>query len=203
MATAMLWGAAWSTYVMSYGMLADEWVVPGAEEPRISTLFVVLNVCVVGPGLAFPFLAFVAPPTQNVDWAEEACAAVLALAIYDVLFWALHRLCHANAFLFRHVHYWHHKWKHTTHASSALDAHPLEMIFVNVLPFLFALWATGVTQLTCAALLVVGSATTQWTHSDLRSYHELHHSRGDCNFGTMIWMDTLAGTKRTQSEKRE
>jgi len=122
----------------------------------------------------------------------------------EVLFYAMHRLAH-HRLLYRHVHKIHHEW--TAPIALASDyCHPLEHIFVNVLPniaygiffdsdpFSFLVW------------WIISYLGSQTNHSGYRfpmadlsqeaqpNFHDLHHEKFNTNYGSMGFLDWLFGT---------
>lgn len=169
---------------------------PACVSTRASVAVTAFNVAIVGPALATWFLTVAVAPLSAGDcvaWRQYAAAAGAAL-LYDLMFWALHSVCHSSALLYRHVHAWHHRWERTTHARSAFDAHPLEMACVNVAPLLLALWLTGAHAVTCVAVLLIGTAMTQRTHADWAGTHDKHHAHRVCGLGALGYADALFGT---------
>ena len=185
----------WCAYVLAYALLAGRWSNDTQPKPQHSQFYLYLNVGVIGPTMALLFLFYGARPNGTDSFLSQGLAAVLAVLLYDAFFWALHLLCHTSSFLYVHVHAWHHRWTRTSHGQSALDCHPLEMICVDMAPFLLALYLTGVETWLATLMLAVGSVMTQWTHATLDSSHDCHHAHRTCGFGTMWFFDWLAGTK--------
>lgn len=129
---------------------------------------------------------------------------LVIILIAEFSFYFVHRLLHVR-FFFEKVHYVHHRM-HTPVAFSALYAHPLEVLFGNVVPL-----ALGVAVLrphivvSCCwyALAVLGTCTDHcgyrlpWTPrwSIQPNNHDFHHrSRGVANFSFLGLADRLFGT---------
>ncbi|GBG26608.1 Methylsterol monooxygenase 1-1 [Hondaea fermentalgiana] len=119
---------------------------------------------------------------------------VIFLLVDEVLFYYTHRACHEFPFLYKHVHKIHHQY--TAPIGLAADyCHPLEHLFVNLIPNL------------AGALLVRAHAVTfifwMWWLSqseDNPNMHDLHHMKFTCNFGSMGILDKLHGTYRDWRE---
>lgn len=62
-----------------------------------------------------------------------ALEMLIILAFLDCNFYWVHRLLHRNRWLYRHIHYLHHKAINPT-AWHANMQHPLEMVFQNIVP---------------------------------------------------------------------
>lgn len=132
---------------------------------------------------------------------------VCFLPVADVCFYFPHRLFHANAWLYKHVHYVHHSW-HAPTSLCAIYAHPLEFLVGN-LPVVAAgplLVGTHVTIFWMWALAAV--ADTALGHSGWQlpllggnQDHDYHHSTyvaadGPQNLGVLGVIDHLLGTDR-------
>jgi sterol desaturase/sphingolipid hydroxylase (fatty acid hydroxylase superfamily) len=132
---------------------------------------------------------------------------VCFLPVADVCFYFPHRLFHANAWLYKHVHSVHHSWQAPISLCS-IYAHPLEFLVGN-LPVvaagpllcgshitIFWLWA-----LAAVAETGLGHAGWQLPLLSANQDHDYHHSTfieadGPQNLGVLGVLDHLFGTDR-------
>ena len=92
-------------------------------------------------------------------------------------------------------------------------AHPLEFLIANLVPFTagFPIFRP---HIFFVYMWVMGACLgTQTHHSGYRlpwnseieenpEFHDFHHQRFHCNFGTMGWLDTLHGTDKQYKEHK-
>ena len=97
--------------------------------------------------------------------------------------------------------------------SSRRYAHPLEFLIANLVPFTagFPIFRP---HIFFVYMWVMGACLgTQTHHSGYRlpwnseieenpEFHDFHHQRFHCNFGTMGWLDTLHGTDKQYKEHK-
>jgi sterol desaturase/sphingolipid hydroxylase (fatty acid hydroxylase superfamily) len=139
---------------------------------------------------------FVEPPT-GLPYAHWTWQFPLVFVLTDGFFYFTHRFFHQIPYLYRRVHSAHHKWVHPV-AVSALDAHPLEHLIGNVVPFLapvlivhmnFQGWLLYSHFVTCNTVV---------SHSGYKIFgtdHDIHHKRRTVNFGVGFYLfDRLYGT---------
>jgi len=139
------------------------------------------NVVIVGPVYVAVYFYVAKPPTHT-DWYWDLLRLVVAIVIYDFVFWLVHRALHTDT-LFRNIHYYHHQWRYNLHPVSALDCHPFEHVILNVAPLLFALWLTGMSRAGSSVVLLFAPVLSQNAHMDYRTAHGAHHLHRTCNFG--------------------
>ena len=125
----------------------------------------------------------------------------------DIWFFTFHYSCHRFSFLYNKIHKFHHRIS-TTSAVSALDANPIEHLFVNIGaimigPFFFdkhiitmKVWVSLSTILTCIA-------HSGYKHYLVGEQHNLHHKLSKYNYGQGLYiLDRIFGTyKDPASEK--
>lgn len=203
--TVVVWSLPWAitsfVYSALYCIVADAWTDHSLDAGApvatpVSKRNVLLNVALIAPVLGLWFLNCGTTDTQTdlcLVW-RVYVVATTAVA-YDVFFWAAHRWMHETPELYARIHAAHHRWRYTTHAGSAFDAHPLEMALVNVAPLLAALWLAGADAPTGVAVMLGGTVMTLRAHSDPCGAHNFHHAHRTCGFGALGWMDRVMGTR--------
>lgn len=96
------------------------------------------------------------------------------------------------------IHKIHHRWT-VPIAISATYAHPLEHLFSNILPILFAAHLAGLGQEAARLWFIFALVNTLVAHCGykFRNLHDKHHTDFNCNYGVIGIMDYLIGTLRT------
>jgi len=125
----------------------------------------------------------------------------------EVLFYWMHRLAH-HRLLYRHVHKVHHEW--TAPIALATDyCHPVEHALVNVLPNIAYAILIGSDPFSYLFWWIISYVASQTNHSGYRlpsadltgesqpNFHDLHHQKFTCNFGSTGHLDWLLGTLYT------
>ena len=116
----------------------------------------------------------------------------------NIFFYMIHRLFHTNYF-YKKIHMIHHEFTEPV-APSSLYAHPLEHIFANTLPFLFAYLICGGCSYHITILLIcVGSFITTIAHVNhniefIGNNHIFHHKYFKYNFGFGNYIDRILYT---------
>jgi sterol desaturase/sphingolipid hydroxylase (fatty acid hydroxylase superfamily) len=154
--------------------------------------------------LCYPSIYSKLPPISLLSIGTSICMIPFWSVLSDFYFYGLHRLIHMIRPLYIAIHSVHHMGNDNSVATSTLDAHVVEHLFVNV-------GATGVGPLIMAlfvvpphAVLIVWSmlatinGVTGHAGYIFSSIHVLHHIYGNCNFGVFpYYSDQLFGTYRT------
>jgi sterol desaturase/sphingolipid hydroxylase (fatty acid hydroxylase superfamily) len=124
--------------------------------------------------------------------AALAAAAVVA----DFSAWAIHKLLHKGP-LWERVHSFHHRYVSTV-AVASLDAHPVEMVLWDALPFALGPLMLGTPPPFFVAFALLSVANTVLCHSGYdigydMGHHDLHHERLHCNYSGFL-SDWTLGT---------
>lgn len=116
------------------------------------------------------------------------------LAIEEVMFYSIHRYAHMNGFWYM-VHSMHHRVEHPF-SFTAFFAHPLEHLFLNILPVYVSALAIGLSWNWTAVWANVATINGLVAHSGLKMgwYHDKHHTSLTTNFGVLGIMDWAFGT---------
>jgi len=130
-------------------------------------------------------------------WTLARDAAVW-MAANEIMFFYSHRLLHVNKGLYQMVHKIHHKWTAPISLAAAY-AHPLEIVFGNVLPLMVGPLLCKSHIFTTAVWLFAYQVHTTCTHSgfwfcDDNGMHDEHHAKFNVNFGVHGIMDHIYGT---------
>ena len=116
---------------------------------------------------------------------------MLQLMVLNVCFGLFHYLCHKNKWLFANIHYKHHELD-TAHGAGAIYCHPIEQIFVNLLPVFLALIFTRNEFYWSCLFVIYVSYETVMGHTPFErkksSRHNLHHSFYTVNFGNFPYL---------------
>jgi sphinganine C4-monooxygenase len=108
--------------------------------------------------------------------------------IIDTWQYFLHRLMHANKFLYKQFHSWHHRL-YVPYAFGSLYNHPLEGLFLDSMGALVAEWAMGMSTRQAMLLFTFSTLKTvddhcgyslpwdplQWLTGNNADYHDIHH----------------------------
>jgi sterol desaturase/sphingolipid hydroxylase (fatty acid hydroxylase superfamily) len=143
------------------------------------------------------FCPFPETTFSNWDWWWQLPTAVI---ITDFFFYYSHRLLHIVPFLYKKIHHHHHKWNIPV-AVAALDTHPIEHVFVNILPIFLGLILARVNFRGCVLYTLLATANTVCVHSGVQCLadgHDLHHCYRNVNYGTGFYLfDRLHATKKS------
>ncbi|XP_023341469.1 fatty acid hydroxylase domain-containing protein 2 [Eurytemora carolleeae] len=148
--------------------------------------------------------------SKNVPSSRELLVDILGFAVVDeILFYAAHRAAHSRP-LYKYVHKVHHEY--TAPIALATDyCHPLEHCFVNVLPNIGYI-VCGPHAYSYLIWWLLSYLSSQTNHSGYRfptadltrepqpDFHDKHHERFDCNFGTNGVLDWLFSTAYKQTK---
>lgn len=122
----------------------------------------------------------------------------LVLVFHEIMFYHAHFLLH-NRFLFRHIHYLHHEWRYPL-AISTIYTHPLEQLFVNVLPIVLSGLIIDLNFSTLrfwhifSILNSLVLAHGGYSYKGSTSFHDIHHKKLNCNYGTIGLLDFIYKT---------
>lgn len=204
---------AWGSVVsVTYGLLRDKLRTGRVLDERAFFPSQVKSELGRGVLICGVIATVTVPCVRLADSALPASPAAFAgellglMVVYEVAFYALHRLLHTRPF--QHVHGIHHRSVRTT-PWSGLSVHPVEAVFIEAPILLFALLAP-VSVATLVAFQVVLHYFSAGGHGNydpfdrlagfgwLKSYmrmHQLHHARGVVNYSTFTpLMDRFLGT---------
>lgn len=126
----------------------------------------------------------------------------MTFILHETMFYYLHRLFHTS-FLYKRIHYLHHRWKNPW-AISATYAHPIEHLFVNILPIVTSGLLANLNFTTMRVWHIFALFNTLISaHGGYKvfnrgkgSMHDLHHYEFNCNYGAIGLLDTLHETSR-------
>jgi sterol desaturase/sphingolipid hydroxylase (fatty acid hydroxylase superfamily) len=112
----------------------------------------------------------------------------IVFIVMDFLFYFMHRLFHSK-YLYKY-HSIHHQLTGPNTAST-FYCHPLEMLFVNILPLLLSILICRVNFLTARFIHFVSVSNTMIVaHGGYKYFnnnsHDLHHKYRNCNYGLLI-----------------
>jgi len=119
----------------------------------------------------------------------------MVFIVMDFIFYLMHRLFHSK-YLYKY-HSIHHQWTGPNTAST-FYYHPLEMLFVNILPLLLSILICRVNFFTARFIHFISVSNTMIVaHGGYKYFnnhsHDLHHKYRNCNYGILI-TDRLFGT---------
>jgi sterol desaturase/sphingolipid hydroxylase (fatty acid hydroxylase superfamily) len=122
----------------------------------------------------------------------------VAVLIIDGHFYLVHRALHTPK-LYALIHKTHHAWRSPV-ACSAHDAHPLEYLFANLMPFAISSMVVGLHWVLVLVAFAFATFRLVAAHSGWRprflgsASHELHHQFLVVNFGIVGFWDRVFGT---------
>nr|CAB3244922.1 fatty acid hydroxylase domain-containing protein 2-like [Phallusia mammillata] len=135
------------------------------------------------------------------------------VVLEEIMFYYVHRLLHIP-FLYKHIHKVHHEWKAPI-AVSALYAHPLEDIMVNILTVVIAPTIVRCHVFTTCVWIAMATLNTVHAHSGYHfpgmpspESHDYHHVYINQCYGFSGILDHLHGTnmkfaKSVQSQRNK
>jgi sterol desaturase/sphingolipid hydroxylase (fatty acid hydroxylase superfamily) len=118
--------------------------------------------------------------------------SIVLTAFLHIWFYFTHRLLHVP-FLFRHVHYLHHRYSRTN-AYCAQFAHPVEFVLGNLAGVILApcIFTIHRTLFVTWVLLCLNQSIL--AHGIPRTYHSVHHIQYHMNYGVGVALDRVFGT---------
>jgi len=197
-------------YLDEKRLLAAFKIQPGAFTPLATQLHcaewaVINQVFVLWPTIYFLWPAFqargVLPLADLPTIPQFLVQFVVCLATEEIGFYYGHRFLHIP-FFYRHVHQMHHEFTAPI-AMSCEYAHPIEMLFVNVLPLVLGPIIGGAHLVTMWVWLATALLSTLYSHSGYHSSyspfgestsHDFHHSARRDNYGSLGILDWFHGT---------
>lgn len=124
---------------------------------------------------------------------------ILQFLVLNSLFSSSHYLCHKNKFLFNNVHYLHHKLI-IPQSAGAIYCHPIEQIFVNLLPVFIPLILIPTDPIWVYLFIIYTTYEAVMGHTPFlskSSRHNLHHKWVRVNFDNYpYFFDKWIGTYR-------
>lgn len=122
----------------------------------------------------------------------------LVLLVHEFMFYYLHYFLH-TPFLFAKIHYLHHKWRYPI-AISTFYTHPLEQLFVNILPIVISALVCNFNFQTIrfwhifSILNSLILAHGGYSYKGISTFHDFHHKNIKYNYGTIGLFDKLNNT---------
>ncbi len=130
-----------------------------------------------------------------------ALEIVVCFALYEAIFYVLHRALHARLARFHALH-------HETHANLGVTnfyMHPVDYALEVIVPLWTAIAVVDPSLQSTVSVIVIGVINSVVSHSGVKVAgfpdprdHWLHHHLAVCNYGTGP-LDVLAGTYRASS----
>lgn len=125
--------------------------------------------------------------------------------IYDIVFFYSHKWLHHRS-IYAYIHKYHHEWKSPT-ALSAAYAHPVEHLLSNLLPAGLAVLLLRPHFVSYNVFTLAGVLLTLYEHCgyefiDNQTFHNLHHSRFQDNYGVFFWLDEWYGTRARPKQEQ-
>ncbi|CAL1289049.1 unnamed protein product [Larinioides sclopetarius] len=122
-----------------------------------------------------------------------------SILLQEIVYYYIHRFLH-TPFLFKYVHYLHHKWNSPIAIIAEL-CHPLENFFANLFPIVLGPILLGSHLATSWIWYAIAIISTMISHSGFHipqipnpEIHDIHHSKHNRNYGVLGIMDRIHGT---------
>ena len=118
--------------------------------------------------------------TINIIWQLPAI-----VILTDIIFYATHRYAHYNKIIYRNIHLKHHTNDDPLIAISALNAHPLEHLFINLLSTVSPLFIVKANLIVGMVWTIIASVNVIIAHSATwpDDPHTIHHKYKAYNYG--------------------
>lgn len=205
----------WVVSFMVYWLYGLFWVIYNETDPmtvlqpyikqKVSTIecaIVVLvnQVCILLPSLFFlNYIGNVRVTDTLPGILEIGWDVTIVLVLGEVIYYYVHRLLHHSR-IYRYIHKVHHKFTAPI-AIVSLYAHPLEVLFGNVLALIGPAFFVNMHVYTFTLSLIIGFLSSLSVHSgrDIKGrFHDLHHQYFNYNYGSIGILDYLHGTYRSE-----
>jgi sterol desaturase/sphingolipid hydroxylase (fatty acid hydroxylase superfamily) len=196
MITKAMWSLQiWVCNVVVYWILAlnpDFFRYSIFRQKRIVKRVLTNQLCVEVPTL-MTLEWFLLESTSSFSWKKFSIELGAFMAIAEVTFYGMHRLFH-TPWLYHQIHRKHHIWVTPIMASSS-DAHPIEHLFVNLLPILTGPLFLQSHPNTILLWSLLCTVNTLIAHSRKFDFHDTHHHKIHGNYGILGWCDDWFGTR--------
>jgi len=166
----------WATgffYVYVY----DQW---SKDAPKVIKQ-VLINQFVYTPLYIIPFQYYPSPLSSlNVVWQLPAI-----VVLTDIIFYTVHRYFHYNKTLYTRIHLLHHQMDDPPVAVSALNAHPVEHLGINILSTVAPLFIVRANLIVAVVWTIIASVNVIIAHSATwpNDPHTVHHKYKAYNYG--------------------
>ena len=133
---------------------------------------------------------------SNIFSYKDIYLFLLYILCIDLYFYMVHRLCHLNRWIYKHIHK-HHHLTHLTVASSGFSSSLIEHIFINCASvYIPHLLLRGSYPL-LVIIMILGGYSSASSHSGYKTslYHNIHHQLLYYNYGNGLYIwDRIFGT---------
>jgi len=165
---------------------------------RKCTGLVLKNIFIIIPLLSFFLQSLV--PTELFKLSDIAKFPINVILI-EVLFYSTHRIMHIG-FLYKRYHKKHHEIPIPV-SISALYLHPVDFIFSNFFPVVLPPYILNHGVIAFSLWIIFSIFNTVYiSHQgqrNLSEFHDYHHEKTICNYGTELFLDKLMGTYKKKN----